>query len=170
MAPLIGLFWTSGDISSGFRSHSGQPYLCLQRHMCSSLLWYLLTSWQPAWQLSWSLPHTWDQALVGLKTETYGATDEDYRLSYADAAHSWVSYFHIKTWMLTIVFRLHYDRLFNTFYVNILIVLSFCFHVFWQTVVDRKYFWLPRPEGAANHIRIVNPLQHQGHHLWALVC
>ena len=50
-----------------------------------------------AWQLSQSLPHTWEQALVGLKTGTYGATDEDYRLSYADAAHSWASCFHIKT-------------------------------------------------------------------------
>ena len=24
--PLISLFWTSGDISSGFQSQSGQPY------------------------------------------------------------------------------------------------------------------------------------------------
>ena len=26
MGPLIPLFWTSGDVSSGFQSHSGQPY------------------------------------------------------------------------------------------------------------------------------------------------
>ena len=27
--PLITLFWTSGDVSSGFQSQSGQPYSCL---------------------------------------------------------------------------------------------------------------------------------------------
>ena len=29
MAPLIPLFWTSGDVSTGFQSQSGQPYLHL---------------------------------------------------------------------------------------------------------------------------------------------
>ena len=26
MGPMMHLFWTSGDISSGFQSQSGQPY------------------------------------------------------------------------------------------------------------------------------------------------
>ena len=29
MGKLIPLFWTSGDVSSGFQSQSGQPYLHL---------------------------------------------------------------------------------------------------------------------------------------------
>ena len=29
VGPLIPLFWTSGDVSSGFQSQSGQPYSCL---------------------------------------------------------------------------------------------------------------------------------------------
>ena len=29
MGPLIPLFWTSGDVSSGFQNQSGQPYLHL---------------------------------------------------------------------------------------------------------------------------------------------
>ena len=29
MGPLIPPFWTSGDVSSGFQSQSGQPYLHL---------------------------------------------------------------------------------------------------------------------------------------------
>ena len=29
VGPLIPLFWTSGDVSSGFQSQSGQPYLSL---------------------------------------------------------------------------------------------------------------------------------------------
>ena len=29
MGPLIPLFWTSGDVCSGFQSQSGQPYLRL---------------------------------------------------------------------------------------------------------------------------------------------
>ena len=29
MGPLISLFWTSGDIYSGFQTQSGQPFLYL---------------------------------------------------------------------------------------------------------------------------------------------
>ena len=29
MGPLIPMFWTSGDVSSGFQSQSGQPFLHL---------------------------------------------------------------------------------------------------------------------------------------------
>ena len=29
MGRLIPMFWTSGDVSSGCQSQSGQPYLCL---------------------------------------------------------------------------------------------------------------------------------------------
>ena len=77
-------FWTSGDLFSGFQSQSGQPYLRLaEAYMLhvpwdSPLVGHLLTSWQPSWQLSQSLPHTCDQALVGLEWETYhvrGSTD-----------------------------------------------------------------------------------------------
>ena len=42
----------------------------------SPLVWYLPTFWQPAWQPSQSLPHTCNQALVGLEWETYSTTDE----------------------------------------------------------------------------------------------
>ena len=28
VGPLIRLFWTSGDVSSGYQSQSGQPYSC----------------------------------------------------------------------------------------------------------------------------------------------
>ena len=136
-------------------------------HLCCDTCWPLDSqhgSWADLFHIL-GIRHWWGSKPRPMEPQTK-TTD----WAMPTRAHSWASYFHIKTWMLTIVFRLHYDRFFNTFYVNILIVLSFCFHVFWQTVVDRKYFWLPRPEGAANHIRIVNPLQHQGHHLWALVC
>ena len=37
---------------------------------------HLLTSWRPAWQPSRSLPHTCEQALVGLEAGTYHAVDE----------------------------------------------------------------------------------------------
>ena len=42
----------------------------------SPLVWYLPTSWQPAWQPSQSLPYTCNQALVGLEWETYSTTGE----------------------------------------------------------------------------------------------
>ena len=56
-------FWTSGDISSEFQSHSGQPYLCLaEAHTC-------VTS---ALRLTSGVP----TVLVGLETGTYGAADK----------------------------------------------------------------------------------------------
>ena len=57
MEPLIPLFRISGDVSSGFESQSGQPYLHLAEayvmyvHWDSPLVQHLLTTWQPAWQL-----------------------------------------------------------------------------------------------------------------------
>ena len=61
MGPLIPLFWTSDDVSSGFQSQSGQPYLHLVEAYViyvprdSPLVQHLLTSWWPAWQLITSL-------------------------------------------------------------------------------------------------------------------
>ena len=69
--PLIPLFWTSDDVSSGFQSQSG---FCL---ICSC--WHLLTSWWPSWQESHSHPHTCKQALVGLETRTYCTTTQSVR-------------------------------------------------------------------------------------------
>ena len=82
LGPLIPLFWTSGDISSGFKSQSGQPYLHLAEAYMLHVSWdsllvqHLLTSWWLAWQPSHSLLHIFKQALVGLETRTYHATDE----------------------------------------------------------------------------------------------
>ena len=39
MGPLIPLFWTSGDISSGFQSQSGQPYLHLAKEFPEIHFW-----------------------------------------------------------------------------------------------------------------------------------
>ena len=70
--PLIPLFWTSGDVSSGFQSHRGQPHSCLAYVPYvlyvlwdSPLVWHLLTSWWQAWQPSHSQPHTYEQAIGG---------------------------------------------------------------------------------------------------------
>ena len=68
------LFWV--------QSQSGQPYLHLVETYVlhvpwdSTLVWHLLTSWQPIWQLSRSLPHTCELALVRFETGTYGAADK----------------------------------------------------------------------------------------------
>ena len=71
MGPLIPLFWTSGDVSSGFQSQSGQPYLCLVINMAA----------EP------SLPHTYE-ALVELEVSCCCSQCEIrqtlYRLSYHD--------------------------------------------------------------------------------------
>ena len=97
---LIPLFWTSGDASSGFQSHSGQPYshfaevYVLHDPWGSTLVWHLPTSWWLAWQLSCALPHTCDQALVGLKPGIYCTATAShcesrqtlYPLSYAGSA------------------------------------------------------------------------------------
>ena len=95
--PLGPLFWTFGNVSSGFQSHSGQPYSHLAEAYVLHVSWdsprleiHLLTSWQPAWQLSHAFQHTCEQSLVGLKTRIYRATATSqcetrqilYRLSY----------------------------------------------------------------------------------------
>ena len=57
MGPLIPLFWTFGDISSGCQSQSGWPSLYLSEAYImnipwvSPLVWHLSTSGWPAWQL-----------------------------------------------------------------------------------------------------------------------
>ena len=56
VGPLIPPFWTSGDISSGFQSQSGQSYSHLVEAYVlhiprdSPLVQHLPTSWRPAWQ------------------------------------------------------------------------------------------------------------------------
>ena len=63
VGPMMPLFWTSGDISSGFQSQSGQIYLhfvevyVMYISWDSSLVLHLLTSWQPTWLPSCSHPH-----------------------------------------------------------------------------------------------------------------
>ena len=98
MGPLIPLFWTSGDISSGFQSQSG---FCLSRGICftlhipwdSPLVWHLPTSWQPAWQPSrlFRIParHWWDLKLGAIMpplTVWDQAGQTLYRLSYPGSA------------------------------------------------------------------------------------
>ena len=66
---LIPMFWTSGDVPSGFQSQSGQPLSCLAEAYILHIPWdsplvqHLLAA-EPAWQLSCSLRHTCEQALV----------------------------------------------------------------------------------------------------------
>ena len=58
MGPLIPLFRTSGDVSSGFQSQTGQPYshlvevYVLHVPRNSPMVQHLLTSWLSAWQPS----------------------------------------------------------------------------------------------------------------------
>ena len=42
--------------------------LCATDSTDSLLVWHLLTSWQPAWQLNHFNPHTCEQALVGIES------------------------------------------------------------------------------------------------------
>ena len=91
--PLIPLFWTTGDISSGFQSQSGQPYWHLAEAYVlhipwdSPLVWQLPTFWWPAWQSSHLLHvparHWWDS-----------------KLSYHAATHSVRSGRHSTDWAI----------------------------------------------------------------------
>ena len=65
MGPLIPLFWTSGDVSSGFKSQSGQPYSCLveaymlhfpEIHLWCNTCWPLGSLSQHG---SWASRHWW---------------------------------------------------------------------------------------------------------------
>ena len=67
---------------------------CIHVPQDSPFVQYLLTSWQLAWQPSHSLPHTYKQAMVGLKTSIYHAATASqcetrqtlYQLSYTGSA------------------------------------------------------------------------------------
>ena len=100
VGPLIPLFWTSGDVSSGFQSQSGQAYLSLaEAYMLhvpwdSPVVWHLPTSWWLAWQLShlFHIPvrHWWDSkpgAIMPLLTVWDQAGQTLYRPSYPYSAH-----------------------------------------------------------------------------------
>ena len=56
MGPLIFLFWTSGDICSGFQRQGG--ILALMLSCLASLVQHLLTSWWATWQQCLFDPHT----------------------------------------------------------------------------------------------------------------
>ena len=60
----IPLFWTSGDVSSGFQTDSGYPCLHLAEAY-SPLVQHLPALWRTSWQLSQSLPHTCKQVHAG---------------------------------------------------------------------------------------------------------
>ena len=105
VGPIIPLFWTSGDVSSGFQSQSWQPYLSLVEAyvLHSRLVWHLLTSWRPVWQVShlFHIParHWWDSKLGAIMpplTVWDQAGDTLYRLSYPGSAE--FSPFNLLIW------------------------------------------------------------------------
>ena len=52
VGPLIRQFWTSGDVSSGFQTQSGQPYSCYVLHVPRDLSVDLLAASMTADPLS----------------------------------------------------------------------------------------------------------------------
>ena len=105
--------------------HDGQPYSHLVEaymlHVCcnSPLVWYLLTSWQLAHQLSCSLPCTCKQELVRLETRICHAADECFtnlamaaRLNWPNLVslrnHQWGGYFiKINSYLLIIILQIY---------------------------------------------------------------
>ena len=75
VGPLISLFQTSGDVSSGFQTQSGQPYAHYVLHAPWDwpLVRHLLTSWRPARMYLW--------VIGGTQTGSYHATT--YRIHIA---------------------------------------------------------------------------------------
>ena len=90
VGPLIPLFWTSGDISSGFQSQGGQPYLHLAKAYVlhvpwdSPLVWHLLDLLVTSMVAEPSLPRTCEE-LVGLKTRSCHAAAHSVRSGRPDA-------------------------------------------------------------------------------------
>ena len=91
MGPLIPLFWTSGDVSSGLQSQNGFCLIRVQRRCtCYVTCSLRFTSGvTPADLLvasmaaELSLPHAC-KALVGLKTRSYHATTHSVRSGRPD--------------------------------------------------------------------------------------
>ena len=126
VGPLIPLFWTSGDVSSGFQSQSGQRYpsfvevYMLHIPWDSPLVQHLLTSWWPAWQLSclFYIParYRWDSkpgAIMLPLTVWDQAGPTLYRLSYPGSASRSKIGFFTKGWiayllLIRMILRLSY--------------------------------------------------------------
>ena len=54
VGPLIPLLWTSGDVSSGFQSQGGQPYLCFVEAYMLYVPWSSpLVQYPTSWWLAW---------------------------------------------------------------------------------------------------------------------
>ena len=88
MRPLIPLIWTSGNVSSGFQSQSGQPYLHLTEAYMLHVLWDLPLG---GWHVSQAVPfHMPARRHMGVETGIYRVTTASqcetrqtlYRLSY----------------------------------------------------------------------------------------
>ena len=106
MGPLKPLFWTSGNVSSGFQNRNGQidshlaEVYMLHVSLDSHLVQHLATSWQPAWQLRHSLLDTCEQALLGLESccaATHSVKSGRqilYQLSYASSAINVFNFTH----------------------------------------------------------------------------
>ena len=87
--PLIPLFWTSGDVSSGFQSQSGQPY----SHMAEAYVLHI--PWDSPANLlvasivaEPSLPHTC-KALVGFETGSLSCHHSQREIRQARRSTNW---------------------------------------------------------------------------------
>ena len=63
MGPMIPLFWTSGDVSSGFQSQNGQPY----SHLAEVYVMYTYTSCQNAESSGWTISDSFDSRFASFQ-------------------------------------------------------------------------------------------------------
>ena len=84
MGPLIPLYWTFGDISSGFQSHGGQPYSPLAEVYVLHVHGVTPANLLAVSMAAEPLPHTC-KALVVLETGGYHATAHSVRSGRPDA-------------------------------------------------------------------------------------
>ena len=145
VGPLISMFWTSGDVSSGFKARVGSAlfalgggiWVTLHIPWDSPLVLHLLTSWQPAWLLSWSLPHTC-KGIGGSRTGDLSLHERTLnRLTYAGSAS-------VKNFVLHIIvisfFHLDISLVSNGQKTLFQQLIHFRFPLGWIIVLKRKIF------------------------------
>ena len=90
VGPLIPMFWTSGDVSTGFQSQSRQPYLHLVKAYMCYIFPEIYFSWDTCQPLGGQADlfyilasrHWWGSKLVPIMPQTNAPPSELWRLGY----------------------------------------------------------------------------------------
>ena len=107
----------------GFKARGGSLIQACKKHLCYMCnLSHLLTSWQPAWQLTCSLPCTSEYQLVRVETGTYltiGKHPTNWDVP-AQLESKQIQHFHVAFFVNWIIIFFLYHFIYYNFFFSVL--------------------------------------------------